>query len=54
MIVDRDHDLEEGHLVLPESRFLQEAIDMVVAHCFRPEPPPDLGLASLDHRLTSN
>jgi AcrR family transcriptional regulator len=53
MIVDRDHDLQEGHLVLPESRFLQEAIGMVVAHCFRPGPPPDLGLASLDHRLPS-
>jgi hypothetical protein len=51
MIVDRDRDLQEGHLVLPESRFLLEAIDMVVAHCFRPGPPPDIGLASLDHRL---
>jgi AcrR family transcriptional regulator len=50
MIVDRDHDLQEGHLVLPETTFLQEAIDMVVAHCFRPCSPPDLGLASLDHR----
>jgi AcrR family transcriptional regulator len=36
MVVDHDHDLREGRLVLGESAFLHEGIDMVVAHCFRP------------------